>query len=300
MTQRNDPRGHGKRRENDQGENRSFPYEDRAMKMAARFFGKELLALLGIRGKIKRIAPTEQVDHKMAAFYEDFNFEMEDGSWHHFEFESDGITKEDLRRFRVYEAITSYDYHVDVVTNVLCSSSARQIQSELCQGISVFRIHIVRLKDESADLVINLVEERESEHRLTRDDMVKLLLTPLMAGDMDQVERIRKSLRIIQRARSQISEDDFFHMEAVLFAFSEKFLTMEEKWEIKEEMNMTELGRIMLEGTWEKGMEQGMEQGMERLNQLNQTLARLNRTEDIIRSAEDSAYQKKLLKEFHL
>lgn len=117
-------------RENDpqvREKNHSFPLEDRAMKMAAQFFGRELLALLGIKGRIKRIAPTEQVNHKMNAFYEDFNFEMEDGTWHHFEFESDSITKEDLRRFRVYEATTSYDYQVDVVTNVLCSSSARRL-----------------------------------------------------------------------------------------------------------------------------------------------------------------------------
>ena len=85
-----------------------------------------------------------------------------------------------------------------------------------------------------------------------------------------------------------------------MFAFSEKFLTMEEKQEIKEEMNMTELGRLMLEGTWEKALEQGMQQGMARLNQLNQCLALQNRTEDIVRSAQDNAYQEKLLREFRL
>lgn len=285
-------------------QNHSFPLEDRAMKMAAQFFGRELLALLGIKGKIKRIAPTEQVNHKMSSFYEDFNFEMEDGVWHHFEFESDSITKEDLRRFRVYEATTSYDYQVDVMTNVLCSSSVRQLQSELHQGLNTFRIHIVRLKDENADQVIWGMEKKREKHELSRADLVKLLLTPLMSGTMAQAERIKKSIRMIQNARNQLSEDDFVHMEAVMFAFSEKFLTMEEKQEIKEEMNMTELGRLMLEGTWEKaleqGMQQGMQQGMARLNQLNQCLALQNRTEDIVRSAQDNAYQEKLLREFRL
>ena len=35
---------------------------------------------------------------------------MEDGKILHLEFESDNITKDDLRRFRVYEAILSYQY----------------------------------------------------------------------------------------------------------------------------------------------------------------------------------------------
>lgn len=285
-----------------------FPFEDRAMKMAARFFGMELMSLLGISGRIKRIAPTEQINHKMSAFYEDFNYEMEDGGWHHFEFESDSITKEDLRRFRVYEATTSYDYQVDVVTNVLCSCQVKQIQSELRQGISVFRIHIIRLKDEDADLVIPDVEKKYRERTLSRADLVSLLLTPLMSGRMAQAERIGRSVRLIQGARDQLSRDDFIHMEAVLFAFSEKFLTKEEKLMIKEEMNMTELGWIMMEETWRKaeesglkqGVQRGMQQGMNRLNQLNQALARQNRTGDIVRAAEDQAYQEKLLEEFQL
>ena len=38
------------------------PLEDRALKGAARLFGEELMPLLGIEGKVRRIAPTEEVD----------------------------------------------------------------------------------------------------------------------------------------------------------------------------------------------------------------------------------------------
>ena len=34
--------------------------EDRALKEAAKLFGAELMPLVGIRGKVRRIAPTEQ------------------------------------------------------------------------------------------------------------------------------------------------------------------------------------------------------------------------------------------------
>ena len=86
------------------------PLEDRALKMAVQFFGTELLPLLGVSQKVKGIAPTEQVHLEVKGFFEDFNFEMEDGTWRHFEFESDGITLKDLRRFRSYEALMGYQY----------------------------------------------------------------------------------------------------------------------------------------------------------------------------------------------
>lgn len=44
--------------------------------------------------------------------YEDYNFIMKDNRWYHLEFESDSITKDDLKRFREYEAIISRTYGV--------------------------------------------------------------------------------------------------------------------------------------------------------------------------------------------
>lgn len=101
------------------------PFEDRALKFAAQFFGKELLPAMGVKGKVKGVAPTEQIHLQMKSFMEDFNFEMEDGSWRHFEFESDAITESDLRRFRAYEAVTSFYYGVEVQTYVICTASGK-------------------------------------------------------------------------------------------------------------------------------------------------------------------------------
>lgn len=75
---------------------KSQPLEDRALKDAARLFGEELLPLLGIKEKVKCIAPTEQVYLNPKDFMQDFNYEMEDGSWIHLEFESDSLKLADL------------------------------------------------------------------------------------------------------------------------------------------------------------------------------------------------------------
>ena len=74
--------------------------EDLAEKYASQYFGRELLDYFGIAKKIRRAAPTEFVRLEVKQMYEDFNFEMEDGEWLHLEFESDRITREDMRRFR--------------------------------------------------------------------------------------------------------------------------------------------------------------------------------------------------------
>ena len=87
-----------------------YPVEDRVLKDAAWFLGKELLPLLGVEGKLRRAAPTEAVFLEISDFLADFNYEMEDGTWKHLEFESDRISTADLRRFRACEAVISYRY----------------------------------------------------------------------------------------------------------------------------------------------------------------------------------------------
>lgn len=49
-----------------------------------------------------------------------------------------------------------------------------------------------------------------------------------------------------------------------------------------------------------RGTEIGMKRGQDQINKLNRLLAELNRTDDMIKAAQDSEYQAELLKEFHL
>ena len=86
--------------------------EDAAMKTLALFFAEELFPLVNIKGKVKRVAPTEIVHLELKKMYQDFNYEMEDNSWAHLEFQSTNEGVQGLKRFRTYEALTSYQYGV--------------------------------------------------------------------------------------------------------------------------------------------------------------------------------------------
>lgn len=94
-------------------------HEDAVLKTSMHFFAEELLPYLNIIGKVVSFAPTELVHLELQKLFQDFNFVMEDGTWKHFEFQSTNEGIMGLKRFRVYEALTSYQYKVSVGTYVL-------------------------------------------------------------------------------------------------------------------------------------------------------------------------------------
>ena len=98
-----------------------FQHEDTVLKTAAQFFAEELIPYLGIDGKVVSSAPTESIVLNLKKFYEDINLIMEDGTWKHFEFQSKNEGIPGLKRFRSYEAVTSYQYDVSVTTYVFYS-----------------------------------------------------------------------------------------------------------------------------------------------------------------------------------
>lgn len=191
--------------------------EDLALKTAAQYFGAELMPLLGIEGTAEYIAPTETVKLEARHFYQDFNYAMNEKSWIHFEFESDHITGEDLKRFREYEAATSRAHNVDVVTYCICSANVRNPRYQLHTGINVYRIRIIR-------------------------------------GRIKIKERIIRSLKILYTERDCITPLEMEKMQAVLYTFADKFLNKNELDNVKEVITMTTLGRMIFNDGVEKGI----------------------------------------------
>lgn len=266
-----------------------YPWEDRALKAAAQFMGKELLPFLGVKCAIKRVAPTEQIYLQTEAFSEDFNYELLEGGLLHLEFESDVITKEDLRRFRVYEALLSYQYKTAVTTCVICTAAAKNIPNELKEGINSYRVQIVRLKNWNADEIISALEVKQRNMPLEREELLRLILTPLMGGKMPQPERIRRSFQLLREEQKIRKTSGLSQMQAVLYALAEKFLSVGEMQKIKEEIHMTRLGQMIFDD--------GLEEGENRVNRLISCLLEQDRIDDIKRAVEDRDYQKKLFVE---
>lgn len=56
-----------------QKQNTANQIEDSAMKTMVRFFADEMLPYLGIQGKVKMVAPTEEIHMEIKRVYEDMN-----------------------------------------------------------------------------------------------------------------------------------------------------------------------------------------------------------------------------------
>ena len=232
--------------------------EDLALKNAAAFFGSALLKYLGISQSVSAVMPTEMVRLEVRHMYEDFNFQTADGAWLHFEFESDALSLADLKRFREYEATTARTFNVAVITYVICSSKVKRPISSLAEGINVYHVKLIRLKNKDSDRLFACVKEKQEQGMpLEKEDLVSLLLTPLMSGNMGIGERIIKSLNFIQYASKTVTPIELEKMKAVLYTLAFKFLNKKELAEVKEVIAMTELGKMLVNDGFEKGLAEG-------------------------------------------
>lgn len=273
--------------------------EDEIMKTGAQFFGEELLRWLGVKEPVKGIAPTELVHLETRKMYQDFNYVMKNGWWYHIEFESDPITKDDLRRFREYEAATSRTYGVEVLTCVICTANGKHIRTELTEGINTYRVKLIQMKKKDGDKILRKIQKKK---KLKRKDLVPMLLSPLM-GDKSEIKtRILEGIKTINREDKLISREEAKKMEAMLYALANKLLSRAELEKIKEEVKMTILGQMLREDFMEEGRIEGREEGrlenQERYNCLILCLDKDGKTSLMVKAASDPQLLEKLFQEY--
>ena len=85
------------------------------------------------------------------------------GMYYHFEFESDSISEEDLKRFREYEASTARIYNAPVVTYMICSSGVKKLRDSITEGINTYLVRLIRLKDENAETTFSKNDIRKMD-----------------------------------------------------------------------------------------------------------------------------------------
>lgn len=249
---------HEEKEVTNQADSQNIHHEDLALKTAAQYFGEELLPLLGITDNVRYVAPTENVKLEAKQMYQDFNYISTNNLWVHLEFESDSVTRKDLKRFREYEATTARTFNVAVITYVICSSKVKRPISSLAEGINVYHVKLIRLKNKDSDRLFACVKEKQEQGMpLEKEDLVSLLLTPLMSGHMGIGERIIKSLNFIQYASKTVTPIELEKMKAVLYTLAFKFLNKKELAEVKEVIAMTELGKMLVNDGFERGLAEG-------------------------------------------
>lgn len=233
-------------------------HEDAALKTAMHFFAEELLPFWGIEAKVVGFAPTEQVHLEIQKLYQDTNLIMEDGSWKHFEFQSKNEGLAGLKRFRQYEATASRQYGVSVITYVLFSGKIQNPMTEFTEGINTYRIIPIIMKKENADIFLKeLLEKKNAEKPITREELVRLTLCPLMGGEIGIKQRLQIACEIT-RGETAVTKEEIQKIEAVIYAMADKFLEGLDMEEFVEGMKMTRLGEMLVKEGEIKGKQEGM------------------------------------------
>ena len=275
--------------------------EDLALKSAIDYFGDELIHWLRIKEKAVRSAPTEIVELETRHMYEDFLYEMENGNWYHFEFESDSLTVDDLKRFREYEASTARRINAPVITYVICSSKVRKIRNSISEGINTYRVRVIRLKDNDPGKILSQLDQKTAAG-LQREDIIPLLLSPLMAEKPEQKNRIMDSIHILKKAENSFSRSEVQKMEAILYAFAVKFLNNDDLTVVKEAIAMTKLGQMIWDDAIKEGerigQEIGEQQASERYSRLILILSKEKKDNLIIKIASDPEYREEMYRKY--
>lgn len=266
-------------------------HEDIALKTTAQFFRDEIMPALHIEGKVVSIFPTESIQLDLKRGFEDFNYLMEDGSIKHFEFMSTNEGTRGLRRFRWYEAQLSYQHGRPVTTYVLFSGKIKNPLTELVEGGNTYRIHPIVMQGYHADEVIGKLQRKvEVGESLTKADLLPLVLTPLMDGELSQMERISAAYKITQRAVDTDAET-IRKVEAIVYIMAEKFLETAEMEQLRKEITMTRLGQMIYnDGVAEgeaRGEALGKTRGEMKLSKLITILLRDNLLSDIAIATSD-------------
>ena len=229
-------------------------HEDAALKTAMHFFAEELLPFWGIEGKVVGFAPTEQVHLEIQKLYQDTNLIMEDGSWKHFEFQSKNEGLAGLKRFRQYEATASRQYGVSVITYVLFSGKIQNPMTEFTEGINTYRIIPIIMKKENADIFLKeLLEKKNAEKPITREELVRLTLCPLMGGEIGIKQRLQIACEIT-RGATAVAKEEIQKIEAAIYAMADKFLDGLDMEEFVEGVKMTRLGEMLVKEGKQEGM----------------------------------------------
>ena len=238
--------------------NNEIKHEDLIMKKAMDVFAEEGLKFFGINQKVKDSSSTEIVVLEALNLHMDYTFLMEDDSYIHFEFQTTNKGKKDLRRFRAYEALLSLQKEKDVTTYVVYSNNIKKAISTLETGISKFNVKSIFMSEKNGDLIFEELEKKiNNKEKLTKQELISLAFTPIMGGKLTKAEKIIKSIRIVKSSDSEYKYD----IESMLYAFADKFLKGKDLQKVKEEISMTELGRMLIEDGRTEGRIEGRIEG---------------------------------------
>lgn len=220
-------------------------------------FAEEGLKFFGIDKKVKESGSTEIVVLDAKNMFMDYTFLMEDDTYIHFEFKTTNKAIKDLRRFRAYEALLSYNEQKPVTTYVVYSEDIINLINGYEEGINTYKVNAISMANKDGDKIFNeIVNKIKNNEEVTKADLVELTFTPIMGGKLSKADKILNSIKVVKNIDKEYKHD----IESILYAFENKFLRGRDLEKVREEIKMTELGRSLIEEGIKKKEEKKVKQ----------------------------------------
>ncbi|MBE6043166.1 MAG: DUF4351 domain-containing protein [Clostridium thermopalmarium] len=142
----------------------------------------------------------------------------------------------------------------DAVTYVVYSGNIKSSRNILQTGINEFKVNTISMASKDGDKIYNdIVEKIKSGIEITKQDIISLTFTPIMAGKIGIADKIINAIHVIKDINNDYKND----IESILYAFANKFLSGKDLEKVKEELRMTELGKSLIQEGIEKGKDEG-------------------------------------------
>ncbi len=143
-------------------------------------------------------------------------------------------------------------------TTIIYTNDIKEPQTCLKTGFSEYRVKAVTLSQWDSREVLADIKQSLDKHTLDEEQLTALAFVPVMARREERVEVISEAVKISHLVANGQQKID---IQAILFAFANKFLSGEELERIKEEITMTQLGQMIYEDGLKKGVEKGQLEG---------------------------------------
>lgn len=230
------------------------------MKNAMDIFKQSAVDFFKLNTKILAPANTELKSIDIKTNFTDYTFYTEDGNYLHFEFQTTN-KENDISRFLFYDASLFYKYGKKVKTLVVYSSNIKNTITEINAGSINYKIDAFYMNNLDGDATYNILKDKVSKGEyLTNEELLSLTFIPLMNSKEDKSIQTIKSIEL---AKEMKESDNKFQCITLLFAFLEKFGDIESKKMFKEVFSMTEIGKMIVKESMQKGLEEGKKQGLE-------------------------------------
>ena len=219
--------------------------EDILMKNVFDLLKGDALMYFGFNKKIVAPTRTEQTQLTIQTNFIDNTYLLDDGSIVHLEFQTTA-SQDDLYRFMVSDAVLANKEKKPIHTIVIYSAEITKALDYLDLGSVYYKVNNHYMIDFDGDMIYTgIVEKIGRGERLSKQDVMSIVLLPIMKSKDDKMTRI---VNCIDLSKQIVDISEFYQIRAMLYLIAEKFLSEYEMEKIKEMMGM----RFRLAEMWQK------------------------------------------------